>query len=234
MPNFKFVNIDRNQWTSSVDPSGLGVSDINALDQSIIRSLRSIFLKNPADRQNGITEEIDVAPSLLDGKTVLIVDEVYATGRTLDYAQKFFRRAFPDAKVAGTHWMRGITTNKSGATGNRDLPVWYTDNTKFGRGIDNKNIDASLSSSNSTQRLGARFLSAALREQDQNGQRITDPLSDRMRNELHQLALDAKAGKVLIEPSRLRDDDDLIERALRLNHLSDLDQYKQARQQQAS
>lgn len=233
-PDFKFVNIDRNQWTSSIDPEGKGVSDIENIDNSVIRSLRSIFLKNAGDRKKDLTETIDTAPTQLDGKTVLIVDEVVATGRTLDYATKFFERAFPEARIAGTHWMKGVAANKTGGVGNADLPVWYRDDTPYGRGIGNRNIDASLSSPNSTQRLGAWFLSAALRHRNIEGERVPDRLSVQLRSELHQLAEDTKNGKVFIEPSRLRDIDDAKERALRYNQLDSLQEYMQQKRTHAA
>src|SRR5690606_21821980 len=82
-PEHRFVNIDRNQWASSIDPDGTGITNVDSLDQSIIRSLRSVFLENPNDRAEGLTEHIDEAPAQLDGKQAIIVDEVRSTGRTL-------------------------------------------------------------------------------------------------------------------------------------------------------
>lgn len=216
IPESKFVNIDRNQWTSTIDPQGVGSTDISKIDPSIIRSLRSIFLVNPQDREQGITEAIDRAPTLFDGKTIMIVDEVQSTGRTLTYASKFFARAFPDAKIAGAHWMAGITT-KNGAVGNKDIPVWYSDTTELGRGIGNRNIDASLKSENATQRLGAFFLSTAMRKMDHK--------SIQLRAEIRQLAEDAQAGKLLIVPSLKRQSDDFDERAVRLNGMRDISSF---------
>lgn len=217
MPESKFVNIDRNQWTSSIDPNGVGHSNVDNIDPSIIRSLRSIFLQNPNDRDAGLTEAIDTAPTLLDGKTVLIVDELHSSGRTLKYSEQFFKRAFPDAKVAGAHWMGGMTSNKSGAIGNAETPVWYSDTTELGRGIGNRNIDLSGSSKNPTQRLGAYFLSNALKEPDSR--------SIQLRRELHQLAEDARSGKVLVVPSTMRELQDYDERAMRLNKVGSIDEY---------
>jgi hypothetical protein len=228
MPESRFVNIDRNQWTSSIDPQGHGKSDVQNIDQSIIRSLRSIFLANPKDRETGLTEAIDMAPTQFDGKTVLIVDEVLSSGRTLDYARSFFQRAFPDAKVAGTHWMGGLVTRGKGlAVGNADLPVWYSDTTEMGRGIGNRNVDLSLQSTNQAQRLGAYFLSTALQE--------PDSLSSILRRELHQLAEDTRTGKVFVEPSLQRNEADYDERALRLNNLDSFRDYiAQKRQHNAA
>lgn len=216
MPESKFVNIDRNQWTSDIDPDGQGHTDVSKLSPNIIRSLRSIFLANPKDRKEGLTEKIDLAPSIFDGKTVLIVDELRSSGRTLEYAKRFFERAFPEAKIAGTYWMSGLTT-KGTAVGNADAPVWYSDATEKGRGIGNRNIDLSGASKNPTQRLGAWFLSTALNQ--------PDSLSVSLRAELHQLAKDAKEGKILVVPSFKREDADFDERAMRLNKLEKYNEF---------
>ncbi|MGY1829065.1 hypothetical protein ACI8AA_01405 [Geodermatophilus sp. SYSU D01180] len=211
MPQFRFVNIDRNQWATSVDPEGRGTTHVERLDPSIFRSLRSIFLRHPADREEGLTVRVDRAPATLDGRRLLIVDEVQSSGRTLDYAQRFFRKAFHDVHVEGAHWMGGLTTRGT-ATGNADIPVWYSDTTVLGRGVGNRNIDASLKSPHPTQRLGAWFLSTRLP--------TPDPLSARLRLEIRQLAADARAGNVLIEPSPRRPEEDYDERVHRLNGLT--------------
>jgi len=219
-PQHKFVNIDRKMWSSTIDVNGHGSTNVSTLDQSIIRSLRSIFLERPHDREDGLTERIDKAPTQFDGKTVLIVDELISTGRTLTYAENFFKRAFPEANVAGAYWMGGITS-KNGAIGNADVPVWYTDKHSDGRGVGDRNIDASLARPGklSAQRLGAWFLSVG-----QHGG--PDALSRQLRQEIHHLADDARSGRVFIEPSRQRDIDDYIERGLRLNNLPDIEAFK--------
>lgn len=220
MPEFKFVNIDRNQWTTEVDPENIGSTDVSNISPTIIRSLRSIFLKNPNDKKNGLIEEIDEAPTIFDGKSILIVDEVRSSGKTLNYAESFFRRAFPDSVVDGAYWMSRMHRTKEGSEGNADIPVWYSDKTSAGRGIGNRNIDLSLKSKNRTQRLGARFLSTALQEDD--------PLSVRLRLEFKQLANDVRSHKVLVNPSIDRDIEDYDERALRLNGFTEFDTFKNA------
>ncbi len=178
MPSFKFVNIDRQQWVNSLDPEGAGIMDIDRVDQSIIRSLRSVFVE-PKFKTHGLTQAIDAAPSELDNKTVMIVDEVYSSGRTLQYASAFFRRAFPTARIGSAYWMHGVTMKK-GSKGNADLPVWYKEKDVRGRGVDTRNDSLSGKSKNTTQRLGRFFLSTRLRE--------PDPKSRQLREELHQLA----------------------------------------------
>lgn len=216
LPQFRFVNIDREQWTSSIDPNNVGSTNVDKLDPSIIRSLRSVFIENPNKLNDKLDEQVDELPAQFDDKTILIVDEVKSTGRTLSYAQSFFERAFPTANIAGMHWMAGITA-KDGAFGNLDLPVWYSDDTVMGRGVRNRNVDLSLKSSNAAQRRGARFLSTAFRDHD--------PLSTRLREEMRHLATDVINHVVLVEPSRFRDEKDYDERAVRLNAADSLADY---------
>jgi hypothetical protein len=207
MPSFYFANIDREQWVNTIDPEGNGVVNIDRVDPTIIRSLRSIYV-SPAHKQNGLTDEIDTAPSELDNKNILIVDEVYSSGRTLTYAAKFFQKAFPTAKVAGTYWMGGIA-QRGNAQGNADLPVWYKDKIVTGRGVSNRNERLSQKSPSRTQRLGGWFLSTAFEQ--------PDPSSVQLRKELKQLAHDPN---VLVEPSRIRPEDDQDERIERFNGMT--------------
>jgi len=206
MPDFKFVNIDREQWLKHVDPQDVGHMDVNRIDKNTIRGLRSIFL-SPKQKEAGITEAIDTEESELDNKTILIVDEVYSSGRTLNIAQQFFKRAFPTSRVAGKHWMQS-TTIRGGASGNKDLPVWYKDDDVTGRGVGNRNEKSSLKSSNITQRLGAYFLGTRLPQ--------PDPDSRQLRRELHQLAVDPQ---VPILPSFERPKDEIFQRLEALNHM---------------
>ena len=204
MPESKFINIDREQWVNVVDPEGVGRVDINIVDKSVIRSLRSVFVE-PELKSDGLTEAIDSAPASLDNKTVLIVDEVFATGRTLDIATKFFKRAFPTARIAGTHWMQG-TTLIGGASGNKDLPVWYIQDDVTGRGVGNRDEGVSRNSKNTTQKLGSWFLSTRLPK--------PDPKSQQLRKELRQLAHDPEVLKL---PSFSRPD--RMERIAWLNNM---------------
>ncbi|HVW22992.1 MAG TPA: phosphoribosyltransferase family protein [Candidatus Saccharimonadales bacterium] len=218
MPEFRFVNIDREQWVNKVDPMGVGTVEVDRVDKNIIRSLRSIFV-DVRDKKNGLTEEIDTAPAQLDGKTVLIVDECMTTGRTLDYAKAFFGRAFPTAKIAGTYWMSGVTM--LGPTwANADLPVWYVSGSEYGRGVGNREPYRSQKSPSITQRLGGHFLSTRLAKSDEGALKL--------RQELKKLAHDKN---VLIVPSGERiDDPDYELRATALNGLKRWDAFLKRKQ----
>lgn len=202
-PDFKFVNIDREQWVNTVDPNGVGRIDMKQVDKGIIRSLRSIFI-SPTAKRDGLTEAIDSAPAELDGKTVLVVDEVRSTGRTARIAKDFFEEAFPTARVATAHWMAGMAT-RGQAIGNSDLPVWYKKDDIYGRGVGNRMANVSQRSSNTTQRLGAWFLSTRL----PGG----DPKAKQLRKEFEHLAADPD---VPVVPTHTRPD--FKERLAAFNH----------------
>lgn len=203
MPDMKFLNIDREQWVNAVDPDGHGYMDISKIDPSIIRSLRSIFV-SPQDKQDGITEAIDDAPASLDNKTIMVVDEVSSTGRTLSIATKMIQRAFPSAHVGGAHWMDGMA-RKGSAVGNADLPVWYKEDDEYGRGVGDRAHDhPDRRSDNLTQRLGSWFLSTRFAKPD--GKAL------QLRREIKHLA---EHPDVPIRPSYERDD--VFERLETLN-----------------
>lgn len=224
MPDFRFVNIDREQWVNTIDPDGTGFMNVDLVSPSVVRSLRSVFI-SPKLKEHGLSPELDNTPTELDGKTILIVDEVKSTGKTLDAAAKFFARAFPEAKIASTHWMSAETQLKDSrgftvAKGNADLPVWYKEHDIKGRGVGNRDERLSRQSHSRTQKLGAWFLSTRLSD--------NDPESRQLRKELKQLAADVADKKVLVLPSKSREIEDAVERVERLNGMT-LEEFKIAK-----
>jgi|GEM_PF-1304793 len=226
MPTIDFLNIDRHQWIDLMDVNGSGMLEVDHLPKHITRGLRSVFaspvVKHGIEKEieaaaeEGVTlhpdsflERFDTTPTLLDGKNVLIVDEVRSTGRTKDIAVKLLSAAFPTAHIEGTFWMSSQTarlTPKAGgiAFGNADLPVWYREDTVLGRGIGDRQLESGVEPKSLTQKLGRYFLSSRLPE--------VDPLSLKLRRELHELATNPD---VPVRPSHYRDDYD--ERMARLN-----------------
>lgn len=202
IPDIRFLNIDREQWVNKVDPNGSGIMDIRAIDESIIWSLRSIFVE-PKHKDKVTGPYLETAPSALDNSNVMVIDEVRSSGKTLDIAKKFLRRAFPSARVDGTYWMGSIVEKRiktgarsySTATGNADLPVWYNEDSVYGRGVGDRS-PKSEDSANTTQRLGGWFLSTRLKN--------ADPLSTQLRTEIRHLTTNPD---VPFRPSIERDDE---------------------------
>ena len=120
--------------------------------------LRSLFLKEPLDPDSPPTpEEVMKMPTILDGKKVLIVDEVEFGGLSMRMAECLLQNAIPEATFAGTTFWQDATSPVTTDNSNNDkefeggidrnkkvnktflkaLPVWYhSDKNHFqGRGI---------------------------------------------------------------------------------------------------
>lgn len=165
MPDFKFLNIDRHQWRDQLDPNNTQGFDAKLLTDEQIEGLRSLY--NP--RHDGSFD----AENEMDDQVIMIVDEVRASGATLDVAQSIIRRAFPTSKVFGAHWMAGTASRANGARGNADLPIWYRDDSTdakltVGRGIGNRKDISHIN------HPSEYFLSTRLPETDQRALRLRE------------------------------------------------------------
>lgn len=195
-PNMRFVNIDREQWQSIVGRSedkDVGI-DLNRIHPDTIDDLRGLFAKENIEAGTHTDEEAD---TLFDGKHVVIVDEVSASGDTLRMAEGMFEKAFPDASFEGQYWMTPRTkTTRGGVRANADLPVWYKDYDMHGRLVADRNIKASEVSDSMRQRRGAHFLSTRFPYADEEGRQL--------RQEAQQLAEEVSAGLIPVTPSSER------------------------------
>lgn len=94
-------------------------------------------LKNYAEVEalsDADVEAIFAAPTGLEDKEILVIDEVKRSGSTLEIAQWLLKKAIPEAK--GVHMAYFWNTAHSSADGNPDsVPVWYDSGTSYGRGI---------------------------------------------------------------------------------------------------
>lgn len=195
MPQFRMVNIDREQWWDQTGASETGVVDVGRLPPKIIDSLRAVF--QPA----GVTR---TARTWLDGRRVLVVDEVYNTGDTLRIAQGLFQRAFPEADIRGDHWMTpGTKIDRAGNRRTAEVPVWYRADTWTGRLVGNR-MDPDNPPTTVRNRSGALFLSTRPRSPDTAGRQL--------RAEVTQLAADLMGARLLARPASSRSREDQKER----------------------
>ena len=187
LPQFRFVNIDREQWWGHTGGSEFGVIDVSKVPDDAIASLRRVFL--PA---------ADSDTAWLDGKRVLVVDEVKNTGDTLRIARGLFARAFATADVRTAHWMDpGSTRDRSGMRRTSDVPVWYRADTWQGRLVGNR-LDPDNPRTTPRNREASLFLSTRPVVPDERGRRL--------RREVAQLGAEVAAGRLLARPCPDRDD----------------------------
>lgn len=151
-PAHTYVNIDRSPWFRKV---GINVSDdgrqkengelatyndfINHagnLTQRHLAEVRALFIKGGIEDED--VGHIMESPTILDGKRVLIVDEVSRTGSTLNIAVHIFKLAFPEAaEIRSSYFWHPTEAPLKVGHENvlTSLPVWYDPNTFTGRGI---------------------------------------------------------------------------------------------------
>lgn len=151
-PTSSYLNIDRQPWFRrsgvEIDPNGYsrnadGSSHRNSFSDfhpenippEDFARIRALYLKD------GIKSEDPTAimqtPSSLDGKNILIIDEVKRSGATLDIAKWLIENAFPEAaSVRGAYfWESGTKASPNGLERQMlSVPVWYDSSTSIGRG----------------------------------------------------------------------------------------------------
>lgn len=133
VPVCSFLNIDRLQWRAQMDPECVGQFDAAHVPDEPIVGLNRCF--RPDRRQ---------PRTWLDGERVLVVDEVRVSGDTGTIAELLLSRAFPHATFTAYQWMTPKLVTRSQGRYNNQLPVWYREDTVFGRGIGDRDPAASL------------------------------------------------------------------------------------------
>jgi hypothetical protein len=194
LPCLRMVNIDREQWWGITGASETGLVDVGRVPRDTVAGLRSVFL----DCRPAPLEDPFLLASWLDGRRVLVVDEVSNTGDTLRIARGLFEAAFPDAQVRSEHWMTpGTVREKGGLTRAATVPVWYRSDTWEGRLVGNR-LDPANPATTWRNERGRQFLSTRPRVPDQRGIQL--------RAEIAMVATDVASGRLLATPATQRDD----------------------------
>ncbi len=245
-PEHSFVNIDKEIWLQYMNvpinrlqnpkPSDY---DFDKMDQQLLKDriaqLRAIYLKPQyIDKIN--EEDLSSCmnlPTTLDGKRVLIVDEVESSGYTLKIALELYKRAFPEASFATAYWASpkkiSWTVVENDGTESREfaaswVPFWYDADTVYGRGIGDIDPIYSAQSDDVRIRLGKFLLSAPINTKTPTGfELITDRRSEDTYHDLELLIKRFNNGDVLYKPNAQRED--FEERAVSMNGLSNMSQY---------
>lgn len=151
-PPHSYLNIDRVNWFrrtgTEIDVAGngfrrdgthgrLGFEDFDAskITKEDLAGIRALFIDGGVETTD--VDEIMKTPTTLDGKNILIVDEVKNSGSTLSIAKLLIERAIPE--VASTHgeyfWSAGGTKMVGNEIQMGSVPIWYDATTVYGRGI---------------------------------------------------------------------------------------------------
>lgn len=184
-PQSLFVNIDARRRK---DESPAAMAD-----------LRALFTVD--EPQPGL-ETMDQA-TILDGKEVLIVDEISVSGDTLTYADKLLSRAYPSTTFRTFAWMNGSPKTVGGPETNN--PRWYERNSDRYRIVvenlgDDEERGQELLAQGERVRRGWKWLAKLPRN--------TTPSARQLRTEIRDLSDDIKTGKLPYWPSMNRADEE--------------------------
>lgn len=230
-PAHSYLNIDRQPWFRAsgvqVDANGYVTApdgsqhrasshdfNINNVPEDTFARIRGLYLDGGIESEN--PEEIMNTPSKLDGKNILIVDEVRRSGATLEIAQELIKRAFPEAaSVRGAYfWESGTKNSPDGEESQMlSVPVWYDSSTQDGRGagdVDKTHYDRRHEEFQTprtrAQKYGAMVLSVIHDLGKERG-----GLSRELMREVKQMRQDFDDGKILMRYPRKMNDEKIEE-----------------------
>ena len=148
-PESKYLLIDREDWfqysNTDVDSGGYirGTNELargsdfkknmDNLPPETYARIRSLFI--PGGIKNEDPDEIMATPTGLEGKNLLVVDEVGHSGSTIEIARLLLQKALPEAKAIQTAYF----WTEKGPNGEMTVPLWYESGISEGRGIGEKN-----------------------------------------------------------------------------------------------
>lgn len=226
LPKSEFLNIDRVNWFSHIGKNPYDAEyrlgpkdfDIDKVEPYRINAIRALFTEGEITESNW-EEEVWNLPTRLDGKNVLIVDEVKNRGGTLFIAHQLLKRAIPEAKLDATYfWEAGRYSIDGRSAQSEQLqmesaPVWYNKENQFGRGIGDVSLtwwqheyELHPSAETLKRHLGAFALSAP--HHDEDYKIAPDELYKKLMQDLS-FATYAVAGReVLYVPSKYRERND--------------------------
>lgn len=225
MPDFEFLNIDRVNWfmdqgyrrEEAETILGPHDFDIDKVEEEDIARIRALFTIGDLSEDNW-QEEVMSQPTILDGKNILIVDEVKSQGGTLSIATQLLRRAIPESTVSGEYfWETSYTQMADGKNKADSVPVWYSKQNTMGRGIGDiskvyyeAQYKLDPSQENLRRKIGWSVLSAPHFIMDENGEVIHT--EDRKHKTLLQdiafLSYGLGAGRILYSPDSGRSDEE--------------------------
>ena len=163
--------------------------------------IRSLYIEGGIESQD--PEKIMATPTVLDGKNLLIVDEVSRSGATLDIAKGLLKRAIPELEsVSGCVFWNDTLSKTEAGTQMGKTPVWYPEDPADWRGRGVRDIDENYykkiylehpSKETRAQYYGAFVLGVPLTDKSEEpGQ-----LSWKLRDEMRKMHVDYENGRIL-------------------------------------
>ena len=226
MPNPSFLNIDRLTWFHR---AGINVKPNMDLESNDGSRRRATFQDFKRAVENGKLKDKDIAAihalyieggrttddideimnteTTLDGKNIMIIDEVSDTGATIEVAKLLIEKAFPKVKSVQTHVFSYFGTVKTddGEKQMAGSPVWYPPDHsyEFGRGVLDLNpgywddVYAKKPTPENYAKKKANFIVSTEMNFDE------EPFqeSKELFREISQMAEDYRAGKILFNTS---------------------------------
>ena len=215
-PPHSYLNIDRVSWFrrigAEVDANGngrrkdgsygrLGFNDfdVDLVTREDLAGIRALFIEGGIDSED--PDQIFNKPTILDGKKLLIIDEVRNSGSTIGIASFLLKAAIPELEsVRGNYfWERTLGTKLT----DEDLqmggvPVWYNSQTPYGRGAGDvfepyyyALYEKYKNDLTRARRMGAFVLSTPIGE---------DPKTRELAREVQELEKLYREGKILLLP----------------------------------
>lgn len=221
MPSMSFANIDRVQWWDVTGASETGTINVMRVPAEQAMQLRVAYLRERPPPGIGPGACMG-APTWLDGKTIVVIDEVRASGDTLAIAGGLVQRAFPDNRVLTSHWMTPEVRRgkESGVAQQIRNPVWYRSDTSRGRLVGDR-LASDHRGSHWRGKLAPLFMSTVPAQRDTMGIQL--------RHEVAELARDVAKGELLALPALTRESEDIATRIQTLYGFSDLRAFTAAR-----
>lgn len=222
-PTDEFLNIDRVNWFVKqghliIDAArrlGPKDFDLDKVPNEEIAGLRALFTIGDLSEENW-KDEVWKLPTRLDGKNILVIDEVKNKGGTLSIATQLIKRAIPESTISGDYFWK--TANYSLARTSAEAedqqmesaPVWYDSENSYGRGIGEVSLDywnhlyqTDPSQENFKKKLGSFALSAPHYNRE-TYETLDDTLAKKLEQDIAYLSYAVADKKVLRAPDKER------------------------------
>lgn len=225
-PDYNFLNIDRTNWfmrqgyAREISERYLGPNDFNIdeVPREDLARIRALFVEGDI-AEDTWQDDVWNMPTRLDGKNIVVVDEVKNQGGTLSIATKLLRKAIPEAIVSGQYfWETSRFFVNNGTELQTDsTPVWYDSNDPMGRGVGDisktyydEQYEREKNQENLKRKIGWTVLSAPHYDAE-TFEPVEDKKAQKLMQDIAYLSYAVADGRVLRRPSRLRDEDEQMD-----------------------